>query len=128
MKKYFLLLFIFSSLLSQAQIICIFCFDQNDSISQNVNNLILNGGFENSTCTSINDRYCPNSGGYNCNIQNWTCTGGGINTYACIIDSNFYSTLVEGSHLVYFGNSFCEACSPSSNDTSCVLDSTSCTA
>jgi len=124
MKKLQILLFIFIfGKQAHAQIICIYCFDQNDSISQNVNNLILNGGFENTTCTSVADQYCPNSASYNCDILNWTCTGGVASTYACIVDTGFYSTLVEGTHLAYFGNSFCHACSPLTNDTICLTDS-----
>lgn len=108
---------------SKSQILCLYCFDQNDSISSNVNNLILNGGFENSTCLDINDRYCPNSSSYNCDIDNWICTGGSNSTYACIVDTNFYSTLIEGTHLAYFGNSMSYLCSPTLGDTSCLGDS-----
>lgn len=123
MKKIALILFVLSFHFAQSQVICIYCYQQNDSISYNVNNFIINGGFENTTCMTINDRYCPNSAGYNCDIANWTCTGGASNTYACIIDTNFYSTLVEGTHLAYFGNSFCGACSTSQTDTMCLVDS-----
>ena len=103
-----------------AQILCIFCYDQNDSISQNVNNLILNGGFENTTCAlnSNGNTFCPNSMNYNCDIMDWLCTGGGQYTYSCFYDSNFWY-VQSGTHSVYFGNSFCPPCN--TGDTSCLV-------
>ncbi|MEO8088108.1 MAG: hypothetical protein ABI763_14895, partial [Bacteroidota bacterium] len=73
MKKILLTLFVFSSIFSRAQIICIFCYNQNDSISANVTNLLLNGGFENG-CGNFG-YFCPNANNYSCNISNWTCSG-----------------------------------------------------
>lgn len=106
--------------ISEAQILCIYCYDQNDSISDNVNNLLLNGGFENYNCAVINNLYfCPNSSLYNCDITNWTCTGGGISTYAHNYTSS-NSIIVEGTYAVYFGNSICNACSAIIDDTSCL--------
>src|SRR5436190_13687408 len=122
MKKIFtafLLLFFITS--AKAQIICIFCYEQNDSISDNVNNLLLNGGFENHNCIPNNwfsSSYCPNSSYYTCNIDNWTCTGGGSSTYADVTDIN-YSQVVEGTYTVYFGSFYCMACSTTPQDTSC---------
>ncbi|HYV95563.1 MAG TPA: hypothetical protein VE978_27560, partial [Chitinophagales bacterium] len=112
---------------STAQILCILCYDQNDSISTGVNNLLQNGGFENTPCppstgvigspTSI----CPNSNGYVCDFVNWTCTGGGSNTYACLYnDSINKSIIVQGTNAVYFGNYLCNPCSPIFDDTSCL--------
>src|SRR5205085_7616473 len=76
---------------SSAQIICIYCYDQNDSISSGVNNLILNGSFENTNCSPwpSSESYCPNSSNYSCNLLNWTCTGGGQFTYACTFDHTY---------------------------------------
>ena len=106
-----------------AQIIQIRCFDQNNSISQQVNNLLINGGFENSTCSlGLNaGRFCPNSYLYSCDISNWTCTGGGVNTYATIVDGSGSSLTctAEGVRAVYFGNSYSEACTSIEQDTSC---------
>jgi hypothetical protein len=115
------MLFLFLSIHSYAQIICIKCFQQNDSIGYNVNNLIVNGGFENNTCipNSNNNTYCPNATSYNCDIANWTCTGGGAYTYASFYDSTYWY-VCQGIRSPYFGNSFCEACSPTVNDTSCL--------
>jgi type IX secretion system substrate protein len=133
MKKYFLLIiFSFSYCkFSAAQILCIYCYDQNDSISAGVNNLLLNGGFENTTCTPAGGiigaltSFCPSSNGYVCDITNWTCTGGGTNTYACLFD-NTWSIIAEGNYALYFGNHYCNACSSSGNDTSC-LNNKDCT-
>jgi hypothetical protein len=104
-----------------AQILCIYCYDQNDSISQNVNNLILNGGFENTTCAfnSNANTFCPNSVNYNCDIMNWICTGGGSGSYSCFYDLNFWY-VQSGTHSAYFGNSFCPPCN--SGDTSCLVN------
>jgi len=130
MKKH-LLLFLFSNTIIKfalAQILCVQCFQQNDSIGINVgsNNLIMNGGFENTTCaTACAGVYCPNSATYNCSIANWTCTGGGTSTYGCVYDSANYF-VVQGTRAVYFGNSYSNPCSGTSastfpnNDTSCL--------
>ena len=109
---------------SVGQVLCIYCYDQNDSISSNVNNLIVNGGFENTNCianylsTSV---FCPNSMHYSCDIANWICTGGGTNTYCQMMDS-VHCTIVEGHKAVYFGNNLCNACSNTNYDTSCLND------
>lgn len=106
---------------ADAQILCINCFNQNDSISDNVNNLILNGSFENSNCLPTASVFCPNSTSYTCDILNWICTGGGASTYASVSDSTSINTMiVEGDYAVYFGNSFCHPCSGLFNDTSCL--------
>jgi hypothetical protein len=111
---------------TNAQILCVQSFHQNDSIGVGVgaNNLIMNGGMENSTCRPgyIIDYLCQNATSYSCNLANWTCTGGGTSTYACIFDSTSASrSLVpEGGRAVYLGNSFCTACSTTSDDTSCI--------
>ncbi len=102
-----------------AQILCIYCYDQNDTISAGVNNLVLNGGFENNNCIADTSIFCPNSSNYSCNIANWICTGGGSSTYACLFDT-ILSTIVEGTNAVYFGNGSCKACSSIPYDTSCL--------
>jgi hypothetical protein len=127
MKKHLLLKVCSMVLLSFAlspdasgQIICIYCYNQNAEISTGVNNLIQNGGFENGC--NVGGRFCPNSSMYNCNITNWTCTGGGSSTYA-----NVTNGYVQGVKAVYFGNYHCKPCSPIANDTSCLIN-TGCTA
>jgi len=108
---------------STGQIVCILCYEQNDSISTGVNNLLLNGGFETSNCTPgyIGDVYCPNSSFYSCDLPNWTCTGGGYSTYSCLFNSATGSSIiVEGTRAAYLGNWYCQTCSPLSDDTSCL--------
>ena len=68
-KKEFAFLILIIGCLSlqvNAQILCIDCFNQNDSISFNVNNLIINGGFENTPCQGwpLNQVICPNASNY----------------------------------------------------------------
>ena len=116
-----LLLVCFASAI-HAQIICIYCYDQNDSISQNVNNLVVNGGFENTNCifNSNSNTFCPNSINYNCDIDDWVCTGGGSGTYSIFGDSNIWY-VQSGTHSPYFGNAFCDACGNGTGDTSCLV-------
>ncbi|MBI3510792.1 MAG: gliding motility-associated C-terminal domain-containing protein [Bacteroidetes bacterium] len=108
-----------------AQVLCVECFRQNDSISDNVTNMIINGGFEQSTCSS-GSYYCPQSSGYTCDIANWTCTGGGTSTYAALYDNSIMA-VVQGTYSCYMGNYFCNACSATAGDTSCIAY-TSCAA
>jgi hypothetical protein len=96
------------------------------------NNLIVNGGFENSNCgLNCAGVYCPNALNANCTINNWTCTGGGQLTYACLYDSA-NQMVAEGARAAYFGNSYANACSGTAsgpfpnNDTLC-LTYTGCT-
>jgi gliding motility-associated-like protein len=118
MKKFLLFFSLFTLHFAEAQVICVQCFHQNDSISSGVHNLILNGSFEINNCTP-GSCFCPNSSNYSCDITDWTCTGGGTSTYATV----FNTSAVDGSNSVYFGNFFCNACSPTSSDTSCLQDS-----
>jgi PKD repeat protein len=108
---------------SNSQILCIYCYDQNDSISSGVNNLLLNGSFENNNCTPNTNAssYCSNSFNYNCTIPNWVCTGGGINTYASIW-TNSLTVVPDGNVAPYFGNDFCYTCSSLLDDTSCLVN------
>ncbi len=132
MKKILLILLlqfsIFSFQSSFGQIVCIMCFDQNDSISTGINNLIANGGFENTTCIASTGvigsptSFCPNSTGYSCDLLDWTCTGGGTSTYACIYDVVTNKSMIEeGNNSVYMGNFYANPCSSTSGDTSCLV-------
>ncbi|HTL82667.1 MAG TPA: gliding motility-associated C-terminal domain-containing protein [Bacteroidia bacterium] len=113
-----LLLFaILSNLQLKSQLLCVNCYDQNDSISSGVHNLIQNGSFEMTTCSS-GGYYCPNSSGYVCDISNWTCSGGGPWTYAAIYNNSIMA-VVAGNNSAYMGNYFCNACSNTANDTAC---------
>lgn len=116
----FVLTLLFGMFSSQAQVICIRCFDTNDSISSNVTNYIQNGSFEYGC--GANGFFCPTSQYATCSLQNWACTNGGYATYA-----NTYSgvsTIVpDGNLTAYFGNSFCNTCSSVLGDTSCLADS-----
>jgi hypothetical protein len=126
MKKYLLFIILSFSFckISTAQVLCIYCYDQNDTISAGVNNLLVNGGFESPSC--ITGSFCPASQYYMCNIPNWICTGGGNDTYSQVFDASgawygsFISEIIEGSYAVYMGNLDCWACSPVMTDTSCI--------
>jgi hypothetical protein len=48
--------------------------------------------------------------------------GGGSQTYACVIDYASWSLIPQGNYAVYFGNSFCNACSSTAGDTSCLAE------
>lgn len=109
---------------ASAQILCIYCYDQNTPVSTGVTNLITNGGMENHNCIPQNwfgSSYCPNSNYFNCSIANWTCTGGGSGTYADIV-TTAYAQVAEGTYAAYMGNHYCNACSPTIDDTSCITD------
>jgi hypothetical protein len=125
MKKIFLLASFCFGFIAYvpAQIICIYCYEQNDSISDYVTNYVQNGGFED-TIGNTSGSFCPNSSNYTLDFANWTCTGGGSSTYAHISNSG-YSWIPQGALAAYFGNYFCRACSPAANDTAC-LNSTQC--
>src|ERR1043166_8512973 len=94
--------FIFS-FCAKSQVLCIKCYNQNARVLTDTNNLMVNGGFENTTCVSqLHYSFCPNSQWYHCDIANWICTGGGIDTYAHIMDtassnSDNKSIIVEGT-------------------------------
>jgi hypothetical protein len=106
---------------TSGQIFCIHCFNQNDSISFGVNNLISNGGFESGGCLP-SWNFCPNSDDYNCDITNWICTGGGAFTYSILIDTNT-SIIVDGNYAAFLGNGHSWVCSGIQGDTSCLNDS-----
>jgi len=123
MKKILLALFTLITFSSQAQIICVFCYNQNDSISSNVNNLIQNGSFEYG-CPNFG-YYIPNSTSYSCNLTSWIGSGGGSMSYACVYDTTTgVCETPDGKFVAYFGNGvFARVCSPSIFDTSCLGDS-----
>jgi hypothetical protein len=128
LKKYFLIAACCNFLCGNAiaQVTCIFCYDQNAAISTPVNNLLLNGGFE--TGCMGGSYFCPNSNGNSCNFNDWTCTGGGILTYACALDNSIQSSIiVEGARAAYFGNYYANPCSPTINDTACLITNSDCT-
>lgn len=111
--------------LSKAQVLCVQCYQQNDSISANVTNLTTNGSFENHNCV-LNyypSTYCPNSSNFSCSLSNWTCTGGGSSSYPNMFDANV-TVVPNGISTAYLGNgSNAGACSSAFNDTSCIADS-----
>lgn len=106
---------------ANAQILCINCYEQNAPVNTGFTNLISNGGMELGTCQG-GGYYCPNSFSYGCDIQDWTCTGGAGSTYAQTVTTGF-SAIPEGTQAAYMGNFFCEACSPTVDDVSCLVDS-----
>ena len=124
MKKYILLavLSLFSAKNTICQVVCIYCYDQNSSLSPSANNIILNGSFENTNCIADSTNlytFCPNATLYSCTIANWTGSGGGSNTYSGILDS-VESVIPDGNYVVYMGNYFCDACI--NGDTGCIIN------
>lgn len=122
MKKFLLILLTTFTSVTNGQVICVQCYNQNAHVFADTSNLILNGGFEQNTCIPndfFNSSFCPNSAYYSCNISNWVCTGGGSNTYADMVDGNT-NVIIEGTESVYFGNNLCNACSSTMSDTSCL--------
>jgi hypothetical protein len=108
--------------LCSGQVLCVQCFDQNDEISPGANNLVMNGGFENTDCSPgwLTGSYCPNSTLYNCDLDHWICTGGDMQSYPSVFDTTL--SLVPGGHnAVYFGNGNAFTCSDFWNDFSCLV-------
>ncbi len=129
-KSAIVVLSLFSSLTySYSQIISIQCFNQNDSIGINVgkNNLILNGGFENTNCgfNSNWNSFCPLSAFYTCNIENWICVGGGSAVYPHFYDTTF-EFVVEGKRAPYFENLYTKVNSKLNYDTATFLKENGC--
>ena len=104
----------------EAQVSCVYCFEQNETISPEAVNLIANGSFENTTCTPgwFEDCYCPKSTKYNCDLANWTCTGGDELSYPSVFDTSL-SIIPEGNNAAYLGNGNAFACSTEWGDLSC---------
>jgi len=124
LKQLLILIFTTLALITDAQVLCIKCYNQNVRVINDTSNLILNGRFENgcpSNGVSITDTsFCLNSQWYHCDITNWISNGEGINTYAHTVNSTF-TVVLEGIKAVYFGSKFCYACSISP-DTSCMVN------
>jgi hypothetical protein len=124
-KTYLIILFclIFSAANSIAQVLCINCYNQNNPVSTNITNMVVNGSFED--FDTINPGgimfFCPNSPNYSISINNWNCSGGGTGTYASMRDNSF-TYCPDSTHCIYFGNWYCRACSPVNNDTSCLVN------
>jgi hypothetical protein len=116
MKKYFLLvtLSFLSIKNTTAQVVCIYCYEQNNVVSSGVNNLLLNGSFENGCGNG--GHFCSSSTLFSCTITNWTCTGGSA-TYARMADYN-YTVVPDGNLAPYLGNDSCSVCL--TNDTMCL--------
>ncbi len=119
--KALFVLMLLSSAISNAQVVCIKCFDQTPAISPLATNMILNPSFEINTCTGGFGQFCPASGSYSCDLTNWTCTGGGPSTYAQIFSSTFGVVIPDGTTAAYLGNFFCKPCSAITDDTSCIV-------
>ncbi|MEI6488355.1 MAG: T9SS type A sorting domain-containing protein [Bacteroidota bacterium] len=129
-KRAFVFLSIFLAVInSYSQIISIQCFNQNDSIGIHLgkNNLILNGGFENTNCgfNSNWNSFCPKSAFYTCNIENWVCVGGGSAVYPHFYDTTF-EFVVEGKRAPYFENLYTKVNSKVNNDTAPFLKENGC--
>lgn len=114
------LMLLFFAQQAAAQIICITCYPQEETVSPAAPNFLLNGSLENLTNSSGNNYICPNSSFYTTDIDDWTCTDGGTNTYAASVTSQAFFKVVDGTRAAYLGNSFCQICSNTNNDTSCL--------
>ncbi|HEX5111826.1 MAG TPA: T9SS type A sorting domain-containing protein [Saprospiraceae bacterium] len=104
-----------------SQVLCIQCLDQNDPVSPAATNRIQNGGFESTDCIPgwLDGSYCPNSDKYNCDLFDWVCTDGDVQTYTSVFDSTL-SLIPEGHNAAYFGNGNAFTCSEFWNDFSCL--------
>lgn len=116
-----ILLFLFAYAGTTAQIICIKCFNQTQKLSPAASNMVLNPSFELNNCGG-SGYICPASGMYSCDFTNWTVTGGGNSTYAQPFFAAFGIVIPDGATTAYLGNYFCEACSATVNDTSCLTN------
>jgi gliding motility-associated-like protein len=109
---------------ASGQELCTQCYDQNEQVNTGVNNLILNGSFEETTCIAwpmMWDVYCPASSQYSCDLDNWTCTGGGTSIYALLYDVSV-APIPEGTNAAYLGAAFCAICDQNApGDTSCLV-------
>lgn len=121
-KKLLLLCFgtIFFLQISKGQVLCIFCYDQNEAISPDAINLLTNGSFE-SGCMP-GGVFCPNSNTYDWDLSGWNCTGGGALTYANMFNDT-YTIIPDGLLAAYFGNSLCHVCNGPEYDTTCLIQS-----
>jgi gliding motility-associated-like protein len=108
-----------AALATNAQVQCMQCFDQNEPISPSAPNLVVNGSFEQTTCVAGN-YFCPLSSGYSCDIDAWTCIGGGTSTYAQMFTTAF-GEVPDGNYAAYLGSAFGSCCPM--GDLSCLVDS-----
>lgn len=119
MKKFIFSLVVFFAFVFHvnAQILCIHCYDQNAALNPGAVNKVVNGSFENYTGTNY---FCPNSSFYNLDFANWTCTGGGSSTYAQLAQASWVY-IAQGSAAAYLGNAFCNMCTATNGDISCLI-------
>lgn len=92
-----------------AQVISVCCRQQNEAVNPAAPNLIQNGSFETNTCGQ-SEYFCPNAESYSCDIADWTCINGGLNTYAQMMGIGV-AEIVDGSVAAYLGNAMCMVCS-----------------
>lgn len=122
MKKLCLLVYIQVLFIAftNGQVLCVQCIEQNEPVSTEVTDLIVNSGFEDTPCMPewFGDSYCPNSNLYSCDIPHWVCTGGDELSYPGIFDSTL-SVIPEGNYAAYFGNGNAFPCSSMFDDTLC---------
>lgn len=117
---YLVLALLLTTTFVNSQVECVMCYDQTDVLSTGVSNLILNGSFE-SGCSGDYDYICPASGALMCDVDNWTCSYGGIYTYAMNYSlSGGFNQIVDGSRAVYMGNWYGNYCSSTEYDMSCI--------
>ena len=121
MKILFLLAAILIGSNSYSQVFCVKCVNQVTVLNPNAVNMLINGSFESSSCIADDpfSSFNPASSAYNCDINNWTCSGGGYDTRSYILDT-FYNTVPDGDKIVYLNNSICNPCSSAFNDISCI--------
>ena len=106
---------------SPAQVLCVYCYQQNPAIDTTGVNLVLNGSFEATDCVpGFEDHFCPASSTYSCDIADWTCTGGGSLTYAQMVDATV-CPIPDGTVAAYIGNNMSRVCSEQEGDTLCLL-------
>ncbi|MFM2388347.1 MAG: hypothetical protein RL660_3104 [Bacteroidota bacterium] len=110
---------------TSAQIICVNCFPQKAAISPSAPNLLVNGSLDSNILVNGGgfgtNFICPLSTSYSHDVYGWQCTGGGTSTYANQVLAGGFIPVVHGTHCVYLGNSFCQACSLTPDDTSCIV-------
>lgn len=103
-----------------AQVQCVLCYNQNNSlVSSGTTNYILNGGFETTLCDT-EQVFCPQSYVYSCDMPNWT-TVGGYWSYPKIYRHS-YCKIPEGINAVYMGNYYYRACSQAYHDVTCLTN------
>ncbi len=124
MKKCLLLILLCILLVNAvfAQVQCVLCYNQNNSlVSSGTTNYILNGSFETNNCDS-GEVFCSESSNFSgCSLSDWVSSSG-IYSYPQIYKSNV-CLIPDGNSAVYLGNYFYRACSQTYHDISCLQDS-----